>query len=64
MLYINKLCTKLKYNDISFYNTLYLADTYLSRIFSEDITERELFLVVLGFFLISSNSFNYLFSIN
>ena len=52
--YINKLCTKLKYNDNSFYLTLYLADTYLSRIISDDITEKELFLVILGFLLISS----------
>ena len=54
LIYIHKLCTKLKYNDSSFYLSLYLLDTYLSRIFSDDITERELFLVVLGFFLISS----------
>ena len=52
--YIQKLCTKLKYNDCSFYFTLYLSDIYLSRVFSDDITERELFLVILGFFLISS----------
>ena len=54
LIYIHKLCTKLKYNDSTFYFTLYLADTYLSRIFSEDISERDLFLVILGFFLISS----------
>ena len=54
LIYIHKLCTKLKYNDNSFYLSLYLADTFLSRIFSEDITEKELFLVVLGFFLIST----------
>ena len=54
LIYVHRLCTKLKYNDCSFYLSLYLLDTYLSRIFSEDITERELFLVVLGFFLISS----------
>ena len=54
LLYIHKLCTKLGYNDCTFYSTLFLLDTYLSRIFSDDITERELFLVVLGFFLISS----------
>ena len=50
LIYIHKLCTKLKYNDSSFYLSLYLLDTYLFRIFSDDITERELFLVVLGFF--------------
>ena len=54
LIYIHKLCTKLKYNDNSFYLSLYLADTFMSRIFSEDITEKELFLVVLGFFLIST----------
>ena len=54
LLYIHKLCTKLAYNDSTFYSTLFLLDTYLSRIFSDDISERELFLVVLGFFLISS----------
>ena len=54
LIYIHKLCTKLKYNDNSFYLSLYLADTFLSRIFSEDISEKELFLVVLGFFLIST----------
>ena len=54
LIYIHKLCTKLQYNDGSFYLSLYLIDTYLSRIFSDDITERELFLVILGFFLISS----------
>ena len=54
LVYIHKLCSKLKYNDNSFYITLYLADTYLSKIFSDDISEKELFLVILGFFLISS----------
>ena len=54
LMYINNLCSKLKYNDNSFYITLYLADTYLSRIITNDITEKELFLVILGFFLISS----------
>ena len=54
LLYIHKLCTKLKYNDNSFYITLYLADTFLSRIIADDITEKELFLVILGFFLVSS----------
>ena len=54
LIYIHKLCTKLKYNDNSFYIILYLADTYLSKIFSDDISEKELFLVILGFFLISS----------
>ena len=54
LLYIHNLCTKMEYNDSSFYFSLYLLDTYLSRIISDDITERELFLVVLGFFLISS----------
>ena len=55
LVYIHKLCTKLEFNDNSFYMTLYLADTYLSKIFfSDDITEKELFLVILGFFLISS----------
>ena len=54
LIYIHKLCTKLKYNDNSFYITLYLSDIYLSRIFTDDITEKELFLVILGFFLISS----------
>ena len=54
LIYIHRLCTKLKYNDSSFYLSLYLLDTYLSRILSDEITERELFLVVLGFFLISS----------
>jgi hypothetical protein len=54
LVYIHKLCTKLKYNDSSFYLSLYLLDTYLSRIFFDDISERELLLVVIGFFLISS----------
>ena len=54
LVYIHKLCTKLKYNDNSFYITLYLADTYLSKIFLEGISEKELFIVILGFFLISS----------
>ena len=52
--YIHKLCSKLQFNDNSFYITLYLADTYLSRIITEDITEKDLFLVILGFFLVSS----------
>ena len=54
IIYIHKLCTKLKYNDNSFYMTLYLVDTFLSRIFSDEIAEKDLFLIVLGFFLISS----------
>ena len=54
LVYIHNLCTKMEYNDSSFYFSLYLLDTYLSRIMSDEITDRELFLVVLGFFLISS----------
>ena len=54
LFYIHKLCTKLKYNDCSFYLCLYLLDTYLSRFYSDDITQKELFLVILGFFLISA----------
>ena len=54
LIYIHKLCTKLKYNDNSFYMTLYLVDTFISRIFSDEIAEKDLFLIVLGFFLISS----------
>ena len=54
LIYIHNLCSKMKYNDSSFYFSLYLLDTYLSRIMSDEITDRELFLVVLGFFLISS----------
>ena len=54
LFYVHKLCTKLKYNDCSFYLCLYLLDTYLSRIYSDEITQKELFLVVLGFFLISA----------
>ena len=54
LIYIHNLCTKMEYNDSSFYFSLYLLDTYLSRIISDEITDRELFLVVLGFFLISS----------
>ena len=54
LIYIHNLCTKMEYNDSSFYFSLYLLDTYLSRIISDDISDRELFLVVLGFFLISS----------
>ena len=54
LVYIHKLCTKLKYNDNTFYMALYLADTYLSKIITDDITDKDLFLVVLGFFLISS----------
>ena len=56
LIYIHKLCTKLQYNDSSFYLTLNLVDTYLSRIFSDEITERELFLVVLGFFWLLLNT--------
>ena len=54
LIYIHNLCSKMEYNDSSFYFSLYLLDTYLSRIFSDDISDKELFLVVLGFFLISS----------
>ena len=54
LIYIHNLCTKMEYNDSSFYFSLYLLDTYLSRIISDDISDRELFLVVLGFFLFSS----------
>ena len=54
LIYIHNLCSKMEYNDSSFYFSLYLFDTYLSRIISDDISDRELFLVVLGFFLISS----------
>jgi len=54
LFYLHKLCTKLKFNDCTFYLCLYLLDTYLSRIYSDDITQKELFLVILGFFLISA----------
>ena len=54
LVYIHKLCTKLKYNDNTFYMALYLADTYLSKIITDDISDKDLFLVILGFFLISA----------
>ena len=57
LLYIHKLCNKLEYNDNSFYSTLYFIDTYLSRIYSEEIAEKDLYLVILGFFLIASKFF-------
>ena len=52
--YINKLYLKLKYNDNSFYLCLYLSDIYLSKFYSDNIKEKDLFLIILGFFLISS----------
>ena len=54
LIYLHKLCCKLKYSDNSFYLSLYLIDNYFSHIDTEDMTNKELFLIVLGFFLIAS----------
>ena len=54
LVYLHKLCCKLKYSDNTFYLALYLLDIYLSHIYTKDITNKELFLTLLGFFLISS----------
>ena len=54
LVYLHKLCCKLKYSDNTFYLALYLLDIYLSHIYTKEISNKELFLTLLGFFLISS----------
>ena len=54
LIYLQKLSCKLKYSDNTFYLSLFLIDNYFSHVNTEEMSEKELFLIVLGFFLISS----------
>ena len=54
LIFLHKLCCKLKYSDNTFYLALFLLDTFFSTIDTKDMTNKDLFLKVLGFFLISS----------
>ena len=44
----------MNYKENTFYLCLYLLDSYLINILKKEITKRTIFLIVLGFFLISS----------
>ena len=54
ILYLNQLCNKMNYTENTFYNCLYLLDSYLIYILKKDISKRTIVLILLGFFLISS----------
>ena len=44
----------MNYKENTFYHFLYLLDSYLINVLKKEITKRTIFLIVLGFFLISS----------
>ena len=52
--YLNQFCNKMNYSENTFYNCLYLLDSYLIHIIKKEITKRTIILILLGFFLISS----------
>lgn len=54
ILYLKQLCSKMNYKENTFYHCLYLLDSYLINILKKEITKRTIFLIILGFFLISS----------
>ena len=54
ILYLKQLCNKMNYKENTFYHCLYLLDSYLINVLKKEITKRTIFLIVLGFFLISS----------
>ena len=52
--YLRRLCYKMNYKENTFYHCLNLLDSYLVYILKKEISKRTIFLIVLGFFLISS----------
>ena len=52
--YLKRLCFKMNYKENTFYHCLHLLDSYLFYILKKEISKRTIFLIVLGFFLISS----------
>ena len=52
--YLRRLCYKMNYKENTFYHCLNLLDSYLIYIVKKEISKRTIFLIVLGFFLISS----------
>ena len=53
--YLNKLCNKMNYKENTFYHCLYLLDSYLiHNILKKELSKRNIYLIVLGFFLVSS----------
>ena len=54
ILYLKQLCNKMNYSDNTFYHCLYLLDTYLIYFIKKEISKRTIFLILLGFFLISA----------
>ena len=52
--YLKRLCFKMNYKEYTFYHCLYLLDSYLVHILKKELTKRTIFLIILGFFLISS----------
>jgi len=54
ILYLKQLCNKMNFSDNTFYHCLYLLDAYLIYVIKKEISKRTIFLITLGFFLISS----------
>ena len=52
--YLRRLCYKMNFKENTFYHCLNLLDSYLVYILKKEISKRTIFLIVLGFFLISS----------
>lgn len=54
LLYLQNITKVLNYSDLSFYHCLLLADLYLSKHISEDMSDEKLLYILIGFFLIAS----------
>ena len=54
IIYLKQLCNKTNFKEKTFYHCLYLLDNYLIYFLKKDISKRSIFLILLGFFLISS----------
>ena len=52
--FLKQLCNKTNFKEKTFYHCLYLLDNYLFYFLKKDISKRTIFLILLGFFLISS----------
>ena len=52
--YLQNITKKLSYSDLSFYHTLFFIDLYFTHNIKEDMTEEELFYLLIGFFLVAS----------
>ena len=53
LLMLQNFIVQFDYNDLVFYQCLFFLDTYLSHIFTEEMSEKEMIYYLIGYFLIS-----------